>query len=98
MRYAIISEIWSAFLAVHNWTTPSRFSLTMAVSALDSRVFRNLFGTEEIRNVFTDEAYVRHLIETEAALARAESQVGVIPAKAGEEITKALGNAQIEYY
>jgi 3-carboxy-cis,cis-muconate cycloisomerase len=69
----------------------------MAVSALDSRVFRNLFGTEEIRNVFTDEAYVRHLVETEAALARAESHAGVIPAEAGEGITKALGNAQIEY-
>lgn len=68
----------------------------MAVSALDSRVFRNLFGTEEIRKIFTDEAYVRDLIETEAALARAESHVGVIPAEAGEEITKAFENAQIE--
>lgn len=69
----------------------------MAVSALDSRVFRNLFGTEEIRNIFTDEAYVRYLVETEAALARAQSHVGVIPAKVGEEITTALRNAHIEY-
>lgn len=69
----------------------------MAVSALDSRVFRNLFGTEQIRSIFTDEAYVRYLVETEAALARSESHVGVIPAGAGEAITKALKNAQIEY-
>ncbi|KAK5046232.1 hypothetical protein LTR84_008375 [Exophiala bonariae] len=69
----------------------------MAVSALDSRVFRNLFGTEQIRNIFTDEAYVRYLIETEAALARAECYVGVIPSEAGEAITIALKNAQIDF-
>ena len=69
----------------------------MSVSALDSRVFRNIFGTQEIRDIFTDEAYVRHLIETEAALARAESKVGVIPAQAGEVITEALAKIKIEY-
>jgi adenylosuccinate lyase len=69
----------------------------MAVSALDSRVFRNLFGTQEIRDVFTDEAYVRRMIETEAALARAESRVGVIPAEAGDVITSALADVKIEY-
>lgn len=69
----------------------------MSVSALDSRVFRNLFGTQEIRDVFTDEAYVRRMIETEAALARAQSKVGIIPADAGEKLTKALKAAKIEY-
>lgn len=69
----------------------------MSVSALDSRVFRNLFGTQEIRDVFTDEAYVRRMIETEAALARAQSKVGIIPADAGEKLTKALNAAKIEY-
>lgn len=69
----------------------------MSVSALDSRVFRNLFGTQEIRDVFTDEAYVRRMIETEAALARAQSKVGIIPPEAGERLTKALNAAKIEY-
>lgn len=69
----------------------------MSVSALDSRVFRNLFGTQEIRDVFTDEAYVWRMIETEAALARAQSKVGVIPVEAGEKLTKALSTAKIEY-
>lgn len=69
----------------------------MSVSALDSRVFRNLFGTQEIRDIFTDEAYVRRMIETEAALARAQSKVGIIPAEAGEKLTKALNAAKIEY-
>ena len=69
----------------------------MSVSALDSRVFRNIFGTQEIRDIFNDEAYVRYLVETEAALARAESKVGVIPAQAGEVLTEALAKIKIEY-
>ena len=69
----------------------------MAVSVLDSRIFRNLFGTQEIRDVFTDKAYVRRLVETEAALSRAQSAAGVIPSEAGEAITKALGQVKIEY-
>lgn len=68
----------------------------MSVSTLDSRVFRNLFGAQEIRNIFSDEAYVAQLIAIEAALARAESAVGVIPAKAGKVITEALGKIEIE--
>ena len=68
----------------------------MSVSAIDSRVFQNLFSTQEIRDVFTDESYVRCLIETEAALARAESHVGVIPAHAGRVITEALTKFAIE--
>lgn len=69
----------------------------MSVSALDSRVFKNLFGTQEIRDVFTDEAYVRRMIDTEAALARAQSKTGVIPSEAGEALTKAMNDATIEY-
>lgn len=69
----------------------------MSISALDSRIFRNLFGTEEIRDIFTDEAYVKFLIQTEAALARAESKVGAIPADVGDAITGVLGKVKIEY-
>ncbi|KAI0593350.1 adenylosuccinate lyase [Biscogniauxia sp. FL1348] len=50
----------------------------MAVSALDSGVFRNLSGTKEMRDVFSDKSYVKCLVEVEAALARAQSKTGVI--------------------
>ncbi|KAK7189059.1 hypothetical protein DPSP01_012686 [Paraphaeosphaeria sporulosa] len=69
----------------------------MTCAAIDSRVFRNLFGTEEIRNVFSDEAYVRYLIDTEAALARAESKFGVIPEDVGEALTEALAGVKIDF-
>ncbi|KAE8160074.1 L-Aspartase-like protein [Aspergillus tamarii] len=68
----------------------------MSISALDSRIFRNLFGTEEVRDIFTDEAYAKLLIQTEAALARAESKVNAIPAEVGDAITSVLGNIELE--
>ncbi len=68
----------------------------MAVSALDSRIFRNLFGTQEIRDIFTDEAYVKRMVDVEAALARAQSKFGVIPEDAGRVISKAFRTINIE--
>ncbi|KAF4556375.1 Lyase-like protein [Elsinoe fawcettii] len=69
----------------------------MAVSAIDSRIFRNLFGTQEVREAFSDESYAHHMIATEAALARAQAQEGVIPNDSAESITSALNGAVIDY-
>jgi 3-carboxy-cis,cis-muconate cycloisomerase len=68
----------------------------MAVSALDSRLFRNLFGTQEIRDVFADSSYTHYMIDTEAALARAQSKVKIIPPEAGQIITEAFKTVSIE--
>lgn len=68
----------------------------MAVSIFDSRIFRNTFGTQAIRDIFSDEAYVKCLIEIEAALARAEAKTGVIPTEAGAAISESLSHATIE--
>ncbi|KKY15759.1 putative argininosuccinate lyase [Phaeomoniella chlamydospora] len=64
---------------------------------LDSRVFRNIFGTQEIRNNFSDEAYVKFMIQVEAALARAQSKTKVIPAEAGNVITNALEGFVVDF-
>ncbi|OBT40080.1 hypothetical protein VE00_09360 [Pseudogymnoascus sp. WSF 3629] len=69
----------------------------MNTSALDSRVFRNLFGTQEIREVFSDEAYVSCMIDAETALSRAQSVLGVIPAEAGESITQCCDVKKINF-
>ncbi|UPK97533.1 hypothetical protein LCI18_008468 [Fusarium solani-melongenae] len=58
-----------------------------SISAFDSVVFRNLFGTQEIRNIFSDEAYIRRCVDVETALARAQAHCRVIPADAGDQIT-----------
>ena len=60
----------------------------MASHAVDSVLFRDLFGSEEMRRVFADEALVQRWLDVEAALARAEARVGLIPQEAAEEISR----------
>ena len=55
---------------------------------LDSTIFASLFSDAEISALLTDDAYVRALLEVEAALARAQAKVGVIPSAAAERILK----------
>jgi 3-carboxy-cis,cis-muconate cycloisomerase len=59
----------------------------MASTVFDSGIFRDMFGTPEMREVFSDEGYLARCLEVEAALARAQASVGVIPAAAAREIT-----------
>jgi 3-carboxy-cis,cis-muconate cycloisomerase len=58
------------------------------MTPLDSTIFGPLFTDDEILELFTDEAYIRALVEVEAALARAQAKVGVIPAAAAEQISR----------
>jgi 3-carboxy-cis,cis-muconate cycloisomerase len=59
----------------------------MSVSPIDSAVYGGLFTTPAMRAVFADEARLQRMLDVEAALARAEAKLGLIPAAAAEEIT-----------
>jgi 3-carboxy-cis,cis-muconate cycloisomerase len=63
---------------------------------IDSRLFRDLFGTAEMRAVFADEATVARWLEVEAALARAEAGVGLIPQEAAQAITRCAAEADLD--
>lgn len=56
---------------------------------LDSTIFGPLFSDPEVAAIFTDQAFVRALVQVEIALARAEARVGVIPTSAAASIAKA---------
>lgn len=60
----------------------------MNTTAFDSQLFRNMFGTPEMRDIFSDTAYIGRIIDTETALARAQARVGVIPVVAAGQITE----------
>ena len=60
----------------------------MTATALDSVIFRDIFSTAEMRQVFSDEARVGYYLEIEAALAKAQARLGVIPEKAAREIVR----------
>jgi 3-carboxy-cis,cis-muconate cycloisomerase len=63
---------------------------------VDGRLFADVFGTPEMRGVFEEERFVERFLEVEAALARAEAEVGVIPADAAETITDHAGLEHVE--
>src|ERR1019366_9590877 len=66
----------------------------MAATAFDSVILGNLFGTETMRRVFADQTRVAIYLDIEAALARVEARLGIIPAAAAAAIS---AQAKVEY-
>jgi 3-carboxy-cis,cis-muconate cycloisomerase len=57
-----------------------------STTVFDSILFRDAFGTQRMRDVFSDTALISRYVEVEVALARAEARCGVIPADAADRI------------
>ncbi len=55
---------------------------------IDSRFFAGGYGTEEARQVFCDYRRMQRWLEVEAALARCQAELGIIPAAAAEAMIK----------
>ena len=51
-----------------------------------------MFGTAAMREVFGDDAFLTRCVEVEAALARAQGRLGIIPAEAVEAIGHAANS------
>jgi 3-carboxy-cis,cis-muconate cycloisomerase len=69
----------------------------MPASLIDSAVFRDIFSTEAMRGVFSDENRVQKYLDFEAALARAQARLGIIPKEAAEEISRHCHAAEIDF-
>jgi 3-carboxy-cis,cis-muconate cycloisomerase len=69
----------------------------MPTSLIDSAVFRDIFSTEAMRRVFSDENRVQKYLDFEAALARAQGRLGIIPKEAEEEIVKHCNVSEIDF-
>jgi len=61
----------------------------MAIGVLDSAIFADMFGTPAMRGIFGDRPFLARCAEVEAALARAQARLGIIPTEAAEAITRA---------
>ena len=61
----------------------------MSVNPADSQIYGSLFGTDEMRDLISDRAQLAAMLEVEAALARAEASLGIIPRDAAAAITAA---------
>lgn len=61
----------------------------MAVNPADSPVLGALYGTDAMRAVFGEHAFLQRMLDVEAALARAQARLGIVPAEAAAAITGA---------
>src|SRR5436305_3290320 len=74
----------------------------MPSTALDSDIFKDMFGTPEMRAVFSDDNLLKCYVEAEVALAVAQGRTGVIPQDAADAIarlapTVALDRASLKH-
>lgn len=53
--------------------------IKMASTTIDSQIFGCLFSTDQMREIFSDQNLVQKWLDTEAALAQAQAEHGVIP-------------------
>lgn len=61
----------------------------MPVNPADSPILGTLYGSDAMRAVFDETAYFQRMLDVEAALARVQGRMGVIPADAAEAIIAA---------
>jgi 3-carboxy-cis,cis-muconate cycloisomerase len=60
----------------------------MPATIFDSSIFRDIFTTPAMREIWSDENRVQKYLDFEAALARAQARLGIIPKNAATEIVK----------
>jgi 3-carboxy-cis,cis-muconate cycloisomerase len=60
----------------------------MTAVGVSSRIFRDIFSTEPMRRIFADENRIQKYLDIEAALARAQARLGIIPQEACDEICR----------
>jgi len=60
----------------------------MGAHIIDSILYRNSYGTEEMRRIFDDRTRLQRWLDIEAALALAEAELGLIPQEAAQEIAR----------
>lgn len=58
----------------------------MSSTVFDSILYRDAFGSPEMRAIFDDRHLIACYIETEVALAKAEAKIGIIPQEAADKI------------
>src|ERR1700735_971553 len=61
----------------------------MPTNPADGPILGVLYGSDAMRAVFDETAYFQRMLDVEAALARAQARLGIIPADAATAITAA---------
>ena len=68
----------------------------MPSTIIDSAIFQGIFSSDAMRQVWSDENRTRKYLDIEAALARVQGRLGVIPQEAADEIVSHCKLEQID--
>lgn len=68
----------------------------MTVSPFDSAIYRELLQDDEAAELFSDTSELRSMIRVEAALARVQGELGLIPEASAREIHRVISDAHID--
>ncbi|XAH23556.1 adenylosuccinate lyase [Xylophilus sp. GW821-FHT01B05] len=68
----------------------------MPVSVFDMQSLQHLWGTDELRAIFSEENRIQKWLDFEAALAAAQAELGIIPAAAARQIAEKAQVANID--
>ena len=69
----------------------------MTAVGVSSGIFRDIFSTEPMRRIFADENRIQKYLDIEAALARAQARLGIIPQNACDEIVRHCMIAEYDF-
>jgi 3-carboxy-cis,cis-muconate cycloisomerase len=69
----------------------------MTFSPSDSKIYAPLFSEPQIAEIFSDEQFVRYLLTVEAALAKAQSQLDMIPTAAAAKIIAEANELSVDF-
>jgi 3-carboxy-cis,cis-muconate cycloisomerase len=69
----------------------------MAATIIDSTIFGDIFSTPQMRAVFSDATRTQFYLEIEAALARVQARLGIIPPRAAAEIERQCRIENIDF-
>src|SRR5579863_2231582 len=67
----------------------------MPVNPADGPILGTLYGSDAMRAVFDERAYFQRMLYVEAALARAQARLGIIPAEAAAAIDAAAKRGEL---
>lgn len=62
-----------------------------------SKLWGSMFGTAEMRSLYTDDAIVQRYLDVEAALARAQAAIGIVPPEAAKAITAVADAGRVDW-
>lgn len=80
----------------HAYSTRSQANPSAGgVTVTDSVIYGNIFATKETKTIWSDRQRTAYFLDFEAALAKVQAQLGIIPQKAYDEIAK---NCDVDSY